>query len=350
MLLSTCNWLLTSILTTCYLRLTSESGLSSTRMGSRPCSSASRSLGLQKWKAPEAMKRMWSVLTLPTCSKSSHSKLWPEATNRMWPLLRPTLRPLLRPLLWLFHGLFHGLCYGYSMASSTAYSTASSMASSTAAAGGASCGLPIYGLLYVLWPRLLGRDDRALEQRQEVALHALGGGVRRAAEVAARADLVDLVNEDDSLLLDGVCGGALLVLVLVLVRCWCWCLCGAVRLRLWLWCGWCGWCGWWGGWAIKGGGGEAATCSTACRARRLISSSEIIFSASASSRIGMESLTCEIGRGIGREIGRRVGGRWAGVGRRWAGGGREVRRDRISPASRASPSSCCRPSSCRSGR
>mmetsp|Transcript_22777 Transcript_22777/g.54151 ORF Transcript_22777/g.54151 Transcript_22777/m.54151 type:complete len:263 (+) Transcript_22777:270-1058(+) len=45
----------------------SESGLSSTRMGSRPCSSARRSLGLQKWKAPEAMKRIWSVLTLPTC-------------------------------------------------------------------------------------------------------------------------------------------------------------------------------------------------------------------------------------------------------------------------------------------
>mmetsp|Transcript_17478 Transcript_17478/g.52796 ORF Transcript_17478/g.52796 Transcript_17478/m.52796 type:complete len:227 (-) Transcript_17478:713-1393(-) len=43
----------------------SVSGLSSTRMGSRPCNSASRSDGLQKWKAPDAMKRMWSVLTLP---------------------------------------------------------------------------------------------------------------------------------------------------------------------------------------------------------------------------------------------------------------------------------------------
>mmetsp|Transcript_11879 Transcript_11879/g.34785 ORF Transcript_11879/g.34785 Transcript_11879/m.34785 type:complete len:223 (+) Transcript_11879:194-862(+) len=43
----------------------SVSGLSSTRIGRRPCSSASRSDGLQKWKAPEAIKRMWSVLTLP---------------------------------------------------------------------------------------------------------------------------------------------------------------------------------------------------------------------------------------------------------------------------------------------
>mmetsp|Transcript_27436 Transcript_27436/g.80069 ORF Transcript_27436/g.80069 Transcript_27436/m.80069 type:complete len:284 (+) Transcript_27436:431-1282(+) len=39
--------------------------LSSTRMGSRPWSSASRSEGLTWWKAPEAMKRMWSVWTLP---------------------------------------------------------------------------------------------------------------------------------------------------------------------------------------------------------------------------------------------------------------------------------------------
>ncbi len=39
--------------------------LSSTRMGSRPCSSASMSDGLQEWKAPLQMNRMWSVLTLP---------------------------------------------------------------------------------------------------------------------------------------------------------------------------------------------------------------------------------------------------------------------------------------------
>mmetsp|Transcript_12895 Transcript_12895/g.35140 ORF Transcript_12895/g.35140 Transcript_12895/m.35140 type:complete len:252 (-) Transcript_12895:645-1400(-) len=34
-------------------------------MGSRPCSSAIRSEGLQEWNAPEHMKRMWSVLTFP---------------------------------------------------------------------------------------------------------------------------------------------------------------------------------------------------------------------------------------------------------------------------------------------
>ena len=31
----------------------------------RPCSSGRRSEGLQWWKAPEQMKRMWSVLMLP---------------------------------------------------------------------------------------------------------------------------------------------------------------------------------------------------------------------------------------------------------------------------------------------
>mmetsp|Transcript_53289 Transcript_53289/g.125095 ORF Transcript_53289/g.125095 Transcript_53289/m.125095 type:complete len:346 (-) Transcript_53289:2169-3206(-) len=38
---------------------------SSTRIGSRPCSSGIRSLGLLRWKAPLAMKRMWSVFTRP---------------------------------------------------------------------------------------------------------------------------------------------------------------------------------------------------------------------------------------------------------------------------------------------
>ena len=39
--------------------------LSSTLMGSLPCSSASMSEGLQEWKAPLQMNRMWSVFTLP---------------------------------------------------------------------------------------------------------------------------------------------------------------------------------------------------------------------------------------------------------------------------------------------
>ena len=39
---------------------------SSTRIGRRPCSSGTRSLGLLRWKAPEAMNRMWSVLTMPS--------------------------------------------------------------------------------------------------------------------------------------------------------------------------------------------------------------------------------------------------------------------------------------------
>ncbi|MNF93652.1 hypothetical protein D3C84_763350 [compost metagenome] len=40
--------------------------LSSTRIGRRPCSSGTRSLGLLRWNAPEAMNRMWSVLTMPS--------------------------------------------------------------------------------------------------------------------------------------------------------------------------------------------------------------------------------------------------------------------------------------------
>src|SRR5206468_10892766 len=43
---------------------------------------------------------------------------------------------------------------------------------------------------------VFGRDRRSLDQRQEVALHALAAD-RSAAHVADR-DLVDLVDEDDS--------------------------------------------------------------------------------------------------------------------------------------------------------
>mmetsp|Transcript_4546 Transcript_4546/g.13158 ORF Transcript_4546/g.13158 Transcript_4546/m.13158 type:complete len:252 (+) Transcript_4546:227-982(+) len=41
------------------------SALSSTRIGRRPCNSASISAGLELWNAPLQMKSMWSVLTLP---------------------------------------------------------------------------------------------------------------------------------------------------------------------------------------------------------------------------------------------------------------------------------------------
>ncbi|MCY1298707.1 hypothetical protein D9M70_482050 [compost metagenome] len=40
--------------------------MSSTRIGRRPCSSGTRSLGLDRWNAPEAMNRMWSVFTMPS--------------------------------------------------------------------------------------------------------------------------------------------------------------------------------------------------------------------------------------------------------------------------------------------
>ena len=41
------------------------SASSSTRIGRRPCNSGNRSEGFAIWNAPEAMNRMWSVLTAP---------------------------------------------------------------------------------------------------------------------------------------------------------------------------------------------------------------------------------------------------------------------------------------------
>src|SRR3569832_2291057 len=42
-----------------------DSESSSTRIGKRPCSSGIKSDGLARWKAPEAMNRIWSVFTVP---------------------------------------------------------------------------------------------------------------------------------------------------------------------------------------------------------------------------------------------------------------------------------------------
>src|SRR5665213_2556810 len=50
---------------------------------------------------------------------------------------------------------------------------------------------------------VLGRDRRALDQRQEIALHALAADVAHHALAAAAADLVELVDENDAVLLDG---------------------------------------------------------------------------------------------------------------------------------------------------
>ena len=45
------------------MKSASVRGLSSTRIGNLPCNSGMRSLGLDTWNAPAAMKRMWSVRT-----------------------------------------------------------------------------------------------------------------------------------------------------------------------------------------------------------------------------------------------------------------------------------------------
>ena len=54
---------------------------------------------------------------------------------------------------------------------------------------------------------VLGRDRGALDQRQQVALHALARDVGAdAAALRARADLVDLVEEHDAVVLDAADG------------------------------------------------------------------------------------------------------------------------------------------------
>jgi hypothetical protein len=55
-------------------------------------------------------------------------------------------------------------------------------------------------------PCLVG-DGRALDEGQEVALHALAAHVG-AARLGPGADLVDLVEEDDAVLLHGLERGA----------------------------------------------------------------------------------------------------------------------------------------------
>ena len=47
------------------LKSSTLSELSSTRIGKRPCNSGIKSEGLTRWNAPDAIKRMWSVLTVP---------------------------------------------------------------------------------------------------------------------------------------------------------------------------------------------------------------------------------------------------------------------------------------------
>jgi hypothetical protein len=51
---------------------------------------------------------------------------------------------------------------------------------------------------------MLGLDRRALDDRQQIALHALARDVRPLLAPAPRGDLVDLVHEDDARLLDAL--------------------------------------------------------------------------------------------------------------------------------------------------
>ena len=52
---------------------------------------------------------------------------------------------------------------------------------------------------------MLGRNGRAFDQRQQVTLHAFAGYVSGPRAVA-HADLVDFIEEDDSVVLDGLHG------------------------------------------------------------------------------------------------------------------------------------------------
>ncbi|MNI39495.1 hypothetical protein D3C73_936780 [compost metagenome] len=65
---------------------------------------------------------------------------------------------------------------------------------------------------------VFGRDGRALDQGQQVALHPLARHVGAAAAILTRGHLVDLVQEDDALVLgqqQGLLGQALLIQQLV---------------------------------------------------------------------------------------------------------------------------------------
>ena len=77
------------------------SDCSSTRIGKRPCSSGIRSDGLVRWKAPDAMKRIWSVLTMPNLVftvqpsiSGSRSRCTPSRDTSAPPPLSPRLLTL----------------------------------------------------------------------------------------------------------------------------------------------------------------------------------------------------------------------------------------------------------------
>src|SRR5262249_30257663 len=72
------------------------SGLSSTRIGSRPCSSGKRSDGLARWNAPDAMNRTWSVFTAPCLVDTVVPSISGREARCTPPPRKPA--PLLRPL------------------------------------------------------------------------------------------------------------------------------------------------------------------------------------------------------------------------------------------------------------
>ncbi len=70
----------------------------STRIGKRPCSSGIRSEGLLRWKAPEAINKIWSVFNMPylvetvlPSTKGRRSRCTP-ARDTSLPPLPPSLR------------------------------------------------------------------------------------------------------------------------------------------------------------------------------------------------------------------------------------------------------------------
>lgn len=71
---------------------------SSTRMGRRPCSSASMSDGLHEWKAPLQMNRMWSVLTLPYLVETTDPSMM--GSKSLWTPSELASAPPERQLNW----------------------------------------------------------------------------------------------------------------------------------------------------------------------------------------------------------------------------------------------------------
>ena len=144
------------------------SAFSSTRIGRRPCNSGSRSEGLLRWKAPEAMNRIWSVrtgpwrvLTVVPSIKGSRSRCTPSR------LTSPPRTPdsLLRAILSTSSRKTMPLFSAFSTAARVSASLSSSLSASSRASASRAAAtvilrafwrppniLPNISCMFCIWP------------------------------------------------------------------------------------------------------------------------------------------------------------------------------------------------------